>query len=77
MMKHPEFDQMVALAERLRLELDSSDRKIGKVAHIAPLAACVIHSHPNYALLFGGIRVQRLTVVLLLRLLDTKLTLLL
>lgn len=26
-MKHPEFDQMVALAERLRLELDSSDRK--------------------------------------------------
>jgi hypothetical protein len=27
MMKHPEFDQMVALAERLRLELDSSDRK--------------------------------------------------
>jgi len=23
MMKHPEFDQMVALAERLRLELDS------------------------------------------------------
>jgi hypothetical protein len=27
MMKHPEFDQMVALAERLRLELDSYDRK--------------------------------------------------
>ena len=27
MMKHPGFDQMVALAERLRLELDSSDRK--------------------------------------------------
>jgi hypothetical protein len=27
MVKHPEFDQMVALAERLRLELDSSDRK--------------------------------------------------
>ncbi len=27
MMKHPEFDQMVALAERLRLELDSCDRK--------------------------------------------------
>jgi hypothetical protein len=27
MMKHPEFDQMVAVAERLRLELDSSDRK--------------------------------------------------
>ena len=27
MMKHPEFDEMVALAERLRLELDSSDRK--------------------------------------------------
>jgi hypothetical protein len=27
MMKHSEFDQMVALAERLRLELDSSDRK--------------------------------------------------
>jgi hypothetical protein len=26
-MKHPEFDQMVALAERLRLELDSSDRQ--------------------------------------------------
>jgi hypothetical protein len=26
-MKHPEFDRMVALAERLRLELDSSDRK--------------------------------------------------
>jgi len=25
MMKHPEFDQMVALAERLRLELDSSE----------------------------------------------------
>jgi hypothetical protein len=27
MMKHPEFDQMVALAERLRLGLDSSGRK--------------------------------------------------
>ena len=27
MMKHLEFDRMVALAERLRLELDSSDRK--------------------------------------------------
>jgi hypothetical protein len=27
MMKYPEFDQMVAVAERLRLELDSSDRK--------------------------------------------------
>jgi hypothetical protein len=27
MMKHPEFDQMVALAQRLGLELDSSDRK--------------------------------------------------
>jgi hypothetical protein len=27
MMKHPDFDQMVALAERLRLELDSADRK--------------------------------------------------
>lgn len=27
MMKRPEFDQMVALAERLRLELDSSDRR--------------------------------------------------
>ena len=27
MMKHPEFDQTVALAERLRLELDSSDCK--------------------------------------------------
>jgi len=27
MMKHSEFDQMVALAERLRLELDSFDRK--------------------------------------------------
>jgi len=27
MTKHPEFDQMVALAERLRLELDSSDCK--------------------------------------------------
>jgi hypothetical protein len=26
-MKHPEFDQMVALAERLRPELDSSDRR--------------------------------------------------
>jgi hypothetical protein len=72
MMKHPEFDQMVALAERLRLELDSSDRKIGKVAHSAPLAACVIHGHPNYALLFGGIRIQRSQVVLLLRPLDTE-----
>ena len=27
MMKHPEFDQTVALAERFRLELDSSDCK--------------------------------------------------
>jgi hypothetical protein len=27
MMKHLEFDQMVALAERLRLEFDSSDGK--------------------------------------------------
>jgi len=27
MRKHLEFDRMVALAERLRLELDSSDRK--------------------------------------------------
>jgi hypothetical protein len=27
MMKHPEFDQMIALAQRLPLELHSSDRK--------------------------------------------------
>jgi len=32
MMKHPEFDRMVALAERLRLELDSSDRTCLEVA---------------------------------------------
>jgi hypothetical protein len=29
-----------------------------------------MHSHPNYTLLFGGTRIQRSKVVLLLRLLD-------
>jgi hypothetical protein len=36
MMKHPEFDQMVALAERLGLELDSSDRKNLVASQIIP-----------------------------------------
>jgi hypothetical protein len=37
-------------------------------AHSTPLAAAAIHSRPNYALLFGGIRIKRLKVVLSLRL---------
>jgi hypothetical protein len=40
MMKHPEFDQMVALAERLRLELDSSDRKNLVGSQIIPDKSC-------------------------------------
>jgi hypothetical protein len=47
------------------------DKWFGKVI-VRPLAACAIQNHPNYALLFGGIHVQRLTVVLLLRPLDTE-----
>jgi hypothetical protein len=57
-MKHPEFDQMVALAERLRLELDSSDRKnlvgsqiiparvTGKVSTRLPLSSCAVIALP-------------------------------
>jgi hypothetical protein len=45
---------------------------IGKVAHSTSLAACAIHSRPNYAFLFCGIRIQRLKVVLSLRLVDTE-----
>jgi hypothetical protein len=44
----------------------------GKVAHRTPLAAGAIHSHPNYGLLFGGIRIQRLKVMLSLRSVDTE-----
>jgi hypothetical protein len=53
MMKHPEFDQMVALAERLRLELDSSDRKnlVGSqipaalIGHLEKKQVASMHPH--------------------------------
>jgi hypothetical protein len=32
----------------------------------------IAHSHPTYALLFGGIRMQRLNVMLSLRSVDTE-----
>ena len=54
MMKHPEFDQMVALAERLRLELDSSDRKnlVGSQSRETGKVPC---AQTN----FGGYRVNQ------------------
>jgi hypothetical protein len=47
MMKHPEFDQMVALAERLRLELDSSDRKNLVGSHIIPDKSIITGQFPE------------------------------
>jgi hypothetical protein len=54
------------------MQLGPGKSEIGKVAHSTPLVACAIHSHQNYALLFGGIRVQRLKVLLSLCPVDTE-----
>src|SRR5579872_4262158 len=54
MMKHPEFYQMVALAERLRLELDSSDRKNLVGSQIIPDKSFWRADAPHIAFTWGA-----------------------
>jgi len=61
MMKHPEFDQMVALAERLRLELDSSDRKNLVGSQIIPDKSGGLNGstqHQGRSLLAGALKAK-------------------
>lgn len=59
-----------------RLEVSFTDADIYAIDVAGPLwrfsRRSIAHSHPNYALLFGGIRTQRLKVVVSSRLVDTE-----